>query len=736
MKNAILLLSLLLLGISPLRAVIFYVNDDATGANNGTSWADAYTDLQSAIGLSVVGDQIWVAAGTYKPTTTTNQYYSFDLKSGVALYGGFNGTETQLSQRDWVNNVTTLSGEIGSLVNVSDNCWNVVTTFNCANNTRLDGFRVIGGYADGIQQDSGGGIYNKDGSPTIANCAILTNYAEYGGGGVFQDGTGILTLLNCNIEYNNADSWGGGVAIRTGTLIARGCKVSNNHCNSSGGGFGLTDGITMIDRCIISGNEAFTGGGVRGYDYPTFTISNSLIIGNQSDHQGGVGVSTFSNNHSNAIINCTIAHNKTINNGSTSSAVAMNGEGSIRNSIVWGNDAIDQLLATCPNVSKCLVQGGYSYNGNTVPGILTVNPQFINPNSALNTPFDGSTNDYHVALFSPVINAGQNSYVQGTYLYDLDSLTRIYDGLVDIGAYEGNYCLLTPTINASGPLSFCQGGSVDLTAVGGNTFLWSNGSTVPMISTSSSGTYTVIVGDTAGCRGQVSATVSALPASVNITGPTVLCQGGSITLTATGNNASYLWSDGQSGATAIFGAAGTYSVQATAANGCVSQDTIIVTLSTPPSPVISLNGQVLQTGNFASFQWYLNGNAIPGATSNSWTPVGNGNYTVTVTNSAGCSGTSSPYTVTTIARLEALPQGYIAVSPNPAHDVLHIQLPSANRGKGQLEIWALDGRRCMLHTIPAGTTVIDLPVSELSKGVYLLKMQLQEGYLVQRIVVQ
>jgi hypothetical protein len=67
---------------------------------------------------------------------------------------------------------------------------------------------------------------------------------------------------------------------------------------------------------------------------------------------------------------------------------------------------------------------------------------------------------------------------------------------------------------------------------------------------------------------------------------------------------------------------------------------------------------------------------------------------------------------------------------------LHIQLPSVNRGKGQLEIWALDGRRCMLHTIPAGTTLIDLPVSELSKGVYLLKMQLQEGYLVQRIVVQ
>lgn len=91
---------------------IIYVDGSATGANNGTSWTDAYTDLQDALSAPPVsGDEIWVADGTYKPRTT---YWALSLKNGVAIYGGFSGVETSLEQRDWRTNVSLLSGDLGT----------------------------------------------------------------------------------------------------------------------------------------------------------------------------------------------------------------------------------------------------------------------------------------------------------------------------------------------------------------------------------------------------------------------------------------------------------------------------------------------------------------------------------------------------------------------------------------------------------------------------------------------
>ena len=120
-------LALVALGGLPGRDVLaqgntIYVDVDATGDNDGTSWEDAHTTLQPALDEAADGDEIWVAAGTYTPTYLFSpgdpRSATFQLKNGVALYGGFDPTvgDTGWEDRDWVNNVTNLSGDIGTQI--------------------------------------------------------------------------------------------------------------------------------------------------------------------------------------------------------------------------------------------------------------------------------------------------------------------------------------------------------------------------------------------------------------------------------------------------------------------------------------------------------------------------------------------------------------------------------------------------------------------------------------------
>src|SRR5690242_9966911 len=107
-----LLTLLALLSPTDASATVRYVNAGAPGANNGNSWADAYADLQAALAAAQQGDELWVAAGTYKPTNGTNRDLSFIMKTGVGIYGGFAGSETDRTQRNFNGNITILSGAI------------------------------------------------------------------------------------------------------------------------------------------------------------------------------------------------------------------------------------------------------------------------------------------------------------------------------------------------------------------------------------------------------------------------------------------------------------------------------------------------------------------------------------------------------------------------------------------------------------------------------------------------
>lgn len=212
------------------------------------------------------------------------------------------------------------------------------------------------------------------------------------------------------------------------------------------------------------------------------------------------------------------------------------------------------------------------------------------------------------------------------------------------------------TITAGGSTSFCQGGSVTLTASTGTTYLWSNGATSKTITVTTSGTYTVTVTTTgvgSSTSTPVTVTVYPLPtATISASGPTTICQGGSVTLTASSGGTSYLWSPGNQTTQSITVAtAGTYNVRVTNANGCSAQSSnATVTVNTAPTAAITAGGSTtfcqggsvnLTASSGSSYLW------SPGnQTTQTINVTTGGSYTVRVTNASGCSATSSATNVT------------------------------------------------------------------------------------------
>jgi len=212
-----------------------YVDKYAEGANNGSSWADAYTTIADALSAAASGKQIWVKADTYNE--------SIALEDGVALYGGFAGTETELSQRDWVNNVTTIDGDGVDHVVIG------------ADNATIDGFTITDGNGNGIESVGYcGGMLNEGVSPMVVNCTFKENSA-YAGGGMYNYYSS-PTVTNCTFTENSASYYGGG--------------MYNQYYSSP-----------TITNCIFTENSADTGGGMYN-DNSSPTVTNCILWGDSA----------------------------------------------------------------------------------------------------------------------------------------------------------------------------------------------------------------------------------------------------------------------------------------------------------------------------------------------------------------------------------------------------------------------------------------------------------------------
>lgn len=257
--------------------VIYRVKPWATGNNNGSSWENAFTNLQLAISAASSGDEIWVAQGVYKPGN--NRTDSFDIPDGVTIYGGFAGDETNLAQRDIEKNLTYFSGDIGKERDNRDNNHTVVK-LSSGSTATLDGLII----QDGNSNDDGGGVYNE-GSLTLKNVVVRYNLAADSGGGIVNNG--IINIIDSTIADNfaigNNSSSGGGGLINTGTSAT----ITNSLFYGNGankGGAIRSDTSLKLDNSNLIDNTAYEkagGGGVANLG--TANISNSIIVNNTDD---------------------------------------------------------------------------------------------------------------------------------------------------------------------------------------------------------------------------------------------------------------------------------------------------------------------------------------------------------------------------------------------------------------------------------------------------------------------
>jgi hypothetical protein len=388
-----------------------YVDLTASGANDGTSWSNAFTSFQSALDVAVAGDSVFVATGTYKPSksiaaTPTNRTRTFTLSNGVVYYGGYPTGGGPAASRSFTTNRTILSGDIGTLNDSTDNCFVVVNASDLTGATVMNGFTVEEGNADStltyVMYGRAGGIHlGTSGYMRIESMTIRDNYGRNGSGiyaespvgWVLQDcsfdnntdasaiyigGTSSAALTNCS--FNNNRGYNGGAIslnVLTGAAFTfTGCSFTGNVGAYSGGGGAISAGAAAntFTNCSFTNNTSLTGPGgalhkfyatLNTFSYCTFT-GNSAGSGGALYGQGGFALDhcTFTGNYARNVFGS--QHGGAIYNNGTPS--------NISNTVFRGNytqlgtgGAIYNNTGGTVNLTNCTFTqnnaGGFSQGG-------------------------------------------------------------------------------------------------------------------------------------------------------------------------------------------------------------------------------------------------------------------------------------------------------------------------------------------------------------------------------------
>ncbi|MHC4641230.1 MAG: right-handed parallel beta-helix repeat-containing protein [Planctomycetota bacterium] len=473
LKTTVAIVLLFILGAASanVHAKIIYVDDDAPGNNDGSSWNDAYNYLQDALAEAASGDEIRIAQGIYKPDhgygfTLGDRDAAFHLINGVTLkagYAGFGAPDT--NARDVGLYETILDGDLkdddaqtDDITNLpydptrNDNSYHVVVAGNTGGSAVLDGVTIVCGHANGTYENKtcyGGGIYNDSGSPTVTDCTFWRNTSVNGGAGMYNR-SGDPNLTNCTFEQNASYDRGGGMFNYKADPTITECRfIGNLNTINSGAGIYNNRSNPTLTNCIFNGNTARWGfGGALGIYYiNNIKLINCIFSGNSAFYGAGAINGSNGNYVGNTLtlINCTFAENSVDStygrgggiHGSMYSLI-------LNNCILWGNSDLDGTTETSQihlyegsNVIEyCCVQG---WTGTLDPdgrGNISDYPNLINPAGADNIV--GTEDDnLRLSAGSSCIDVGTNSTDPPLPLEDLDGEPRIQNGTVDMGAYEG-----------------------------------------------------------------------------------------------------------------------------------------------------------------------------------------------------------------------------------------------------------------------------------------------------------
>jgi hypothetical protein len=309
--------------------------------------------------------------------------------------------------------------------------------------------------------------------------------------------------------------------------------------------------------------------------------------------------------------------------------------------------------------------------------------------------------------------------------------------------------LPTVQVEALGATALCPDQSVTLTVQGSwANVLWMPGSVQsPNLIVSSEGSYTASVTDPmTGCTGisqPISITTeSPLSASILANSPLDFCQGGNVLLSvqASGPIQSYQWSNGSVSPSITVTATGNYWVALTGTNGCVNSslqnDPVIVTVFNPVPEVEQMEGSVMVTnGPFASYQWLLNGSPIPGATTDTYTPIVSGNYMVSVVDGNGCFGSSVNTEFTFGVGVQSVSrEPVLTVIPNPSNGTFVLRAEEVT-GVVLYRLFDASGREvAYIETNSFGGST-DVEFSGIASGIYMVTCRTDRGLLTNRAVV-
>lgn len=455
LSTAILLMATILTA----QATIRYVKSNGTGTGTD-SWNNASNDLQAMINNSSAGDEVWVAAGTYKPTRdpvsgsttpTDNRDKVFYMKDGVKLYGGFAGTETNINERNFNTNRTVLSGDLDNDNTLEGNSYHVIISVVAKDGTGviIDGFTITGGNASlnnnmsinsmSLARHWGGGIALLHGSNTISNNRIYGNYSlNYGGGISTNDGTGADAsggtnkITNNWIYDNSADNSGGGVRMYFGNHEVENNFIYNNQTKKSGGGVVVnptTGQSSIINNNVFYDNTAAEyGGGVFSAAGDKATISNNTFYTNTATLNGG-GLCNSSNS---VDVNNNIFRNnkKGTDAASAGADYGYNVEGTSKTRVFKNN-----MLQLASLVSYSATGAGGNSITTSTSNIFAIDPKFFDSNSPLGADELPYTADdgLRVTCNSTALTGGAT----GTGIPTMDIAGTIRGASsVTIGAYE------------------------------------------------------------------------------------------------------------------------------------------------------------------------------------------------------------------------------------------------------------------------------------------------------------